>query len=204
MIIRNIIFDLGNVLIYFDYEYFFDKLIKLEKHLSKSALKKFISEKKLGSRLFTSNITNREYFRILKKKFCLKTGFNDFIYIYSDIFWENKEMKKLIEDLYRGGRYNLFLFSNTDPAHFSFITRNFPFINLIDKKVLSFKIKMMKPQKKAFRYILEKYKLKADETLYIDDLRENTLAAKNAGINSIQYTKHKPFVKKLKNTLLNK
>lgn len=194
--IKNIIFDLGNTLIYFDHNYFYDGISNLEKHLSIKEFKKFISEKKLGEKLFTAKISNKDYFRILKKKFGLKIGYDDFIYIYSDIFWENSEMIKFIEKISLEKNYKLFLFSNTDPAHYNFLSKNFPFLNLFKNKILSFKIKQMKPSPKSFKYILQKYNLNPNECLFIDDLKENITIAESLNFMAIRYTNHKTFLNK--------
>ena len=196
--IKNIIFDLGQTIIHFDKEYFFDGLSKVENNLKIPRLKRFISENELETLVSKSKITNKEYFLKLKKKFKLKIGYSDFIYIYSDIFWENPQMKKFIEALYGGNKFKLFLMSNTDPAHFNFVMRNFPYVNLIKKKVLSYKVKMIKPGKQIFKYIIGQYNIKPEETIFIDDLQDNINTASLLGFNTIRYKKHKAFISRFK------
>jgi HAD superfamily hydrolase (TIGR01509 family) len=54
----------------------------------------------------------------------------------------------------------------------------------------------MKPSKKIFLYTLRKYKFAKNETLVIDDMRENIAAAASLGIRTLHYTTHKQFVRK--------
>lgn len=197
--IKNIIFDLGNTLIFFDFWYFYDGLSRLEKNLNVKKFIKFISEKKLDVRLATGKLKHKDFFRLVKKKFDLKTGYKDFIFLYSDIFWENTPMMKLFEKLVDDNEYKLYLLSNTDSAHFNFITKNFPAISNFRFKILSYKVSLMKPQSKIFNYVINKYKLNPDETLFIDDIKDNILTATKLGINSIHYRSHKKFQKDLKN-----
>lgn len=196
--VKNIIFDLGNTLVHFDKEYFFEELSKVENNLKIPRLKRFISENELEIFVSKSRITNKEYFLKLKKKFKLKIGYADFIYIYSDIFWENSQMKKFIEALYGGNKFKLFLMSNTDAAHFNFIKRNFPYVNLIKKKVLSYKVKMLKPGRQIFKYIIEHYNINPGETIFIDDMQDNINAAAFLGFHTIRYKKHKAFISRFK------
>jgi FMN phosphatase YigB (HAD superfamily) len=180
--IKNIIFDLGNTLVFFDFAYFYEGVSRLEKNLKPEALRKFISEKKLGDKLCMGKILPKQAFRIIKKKFDMKIGYNDFIYLYADIFWENSPMKNFLEKIIKDRKYKIVLLSNTDIIHYKFINKNFPYINLIKNKVLSFKVGMMKPAK--------------NETLVIDDMRENIAAAASLGIRTLHYTTHKQFVRK--------
>ena len=52
---------------------------------------------------------------------------------------------------------------------------------------------MVKPQKRIFKYTLEKFNLVPEETVLVDDMKENTISAKALGIKTIHYTNHKKF-----------
>ncbi|MBK8981061.1 MAG: HAD-IA family hydrolase [Ignavibacteria bacterium] len=56
---------------------------------------------------------------------------------------------------------------------------------------MSYKVKSVKPDKKIFMYLLNKYNLLPEETLFIDDLKANILSAKTHGLNTIHYNSHK-------------
>ena len=194
--IRNIIFDLGNTLVYYDFRYFYEGVSRLEKKLQPVALQRFITEKKLGDKLCTGKIHPKQAFRIIKKKFNMKIGYNDFIYLYANIFWENTYMKNFLEKITKYGEFKIVLLSNTDIVHFGFIKKNFPYVNLIRYKVLSYKTGMLKPSKKIFLYTLKKYKFLKNETLLIDDLKPNIEVAASLGIKTLRYKSHKQFIKK--------
>lgn len=194
--IENIIFDIGNTLIYYDFCYFYDRVAHLEKKLNPSSLKRFILDKKLDEKLFKGTLTHKDFFRIIKRKFNLKIGYNDFKYFYSDIFWANLSMKIFLEKIYRIKKYKLFLLSNTDTVHLKFIDKNFPYLGMVKKRVLSFKVKAVKPQKVIFKHILKKYNLEPGKSLLIDDMKKNIISASSLGIKTIHYKNHKTFLKR--------
>ena len=107
-------------------------------------------------------------------------------------------MKKFLKSLVQKNKYKLFILSNTNPLHFSYGRRKFKYINLVDKFILSYKLKMIKPDKKIFRTVIEKYKLVPSETLFVDDLKENCLAAEDTGMKTICYRNYRTFIKQFK------
>lgn len=193
--LKNIIFDLGNTLVYFDYCYFFDGIARLEKKIYAGKLRSFFIENKFDIKIGSNKINIKQAFRILKKKFNLRIGYSDFYYLYCDIFWENTQMKNFLENKLLDSEYKLFMLSNVDASHINFIDNNFPYIKHIKKRVLSYKVKAVKPEKKIYRHILEKYNLVPEETVFVDDLKANILAARSHGINTIHYTSHNRFVR---------
>ena len=194
--VKNIIFDLGNTLIFFDFAYFYDGLKNIEKNLNIHAFRRYIIKNKLGDKLCTGRITFAHYFKILKKKFKLQTSYADFKCLYSDIFWENKEMHKFLSEVsQKKRRYKIFLFSNTDAAHINYIYHNFPFIKHIRNKFLSFKVNSLKPEKKIFRIFLDRYKVIPEECVFIDDMRPNIKTIQAMNFNAIHYKSHKKFLR---------
>lgn len=113
-------------------------------------------------------------------------------------------MKIFLEKIARIKRFNILLLSNTDPVHINFIDRNFPFVKLLKKRVLSYKVRLNKPQKKIFQYALQKYKLDPGKTLLIDDVKENVRVSEALGMKAIHYKSHKAFLKQFSKLNKNK
>lgn len=63
----------------------------------------------------------------------------------------------------------------------------FTFSNLIDGKIVSGDIKLIKPDSKIYTALLEKYNLKPDECIFLDDREENIIAANQLGIHGIHF-----------------
>ena len=199
--IKNIIFDIGNTLVYFDHNIFFDGVARIEKTFNVNSFRDYIKSNKLDLKLSTSKITHREIYSLLKKEFDIKINFSNFISIHNDIFWENTNMKDFLKKIVIDKRFELFMLSNTDSEHMKFLNKNFSYINVIKRRVLSFEVKMLKPDRRIFQYTIKKYKLLPKETLFIDDLKENVLSADNLGINTFHYTTHDSFLKQFNNII---
>ena len=95
---------------------------------------------------------------------------------------------KFIQELAKNANYNLFLLSNTNELHISWIQENWgmPLYNTFKNCFGYFYLshEMKKPNAIIFEYILKEHSLVPLETLFIDDTKENTDAAKLLGIQT--------------------
>lgn len=64
------------------------------------------------------------------------------------------------------------------------------FIPLLDGGILSYKVRMTKPDPMIYKTLLMMYDLKAEECVFIDDTLKNVEAAEKLGIHGIQYKSH--------------
>lgn len=192
--IKNIVFDLGNTLVYFDYSSFFEGVSRLENNLTPEKLKKYFADNRLDIHLGTGKTNIRKSFKVLKKKHDLSITFADFHSLYCNIFRENTEMKEFLENKLLDSRFKLYMLSNTDSSHINFINKNFPYVKHIKKRVLSYKVSSVKPDKKIYEHLLTKMKISPEESVFIDDLRPNLDAAEEFGLKTIHYTSHKKFL----------
>ncbi|TRX22402.1 HAD family phosphatase [Flavobacterium franklandianum] len=85
-------------------------------------------------------------------------------------------------------KYRLFLLSNTDAIHIETFERESgvsfysDFYQCFEKVYYSFEMGMRKPDAEIFNYLLKKYDLAPNHTLFVDDKKENTDAALSLGI----------------------
>ncbi len=84
--------------------------------------------------------------------------------------------------------YVIYILSNYSQELFEKHTKDAPFISLADGVVVSYQIHITKPDEKIYRYLLDKYNLKAEECIFFDDREENTEAARKLGIEAITVT----------------
>ena len=194
--IKNIILDLGNVLVGVDFER--SRKLLISAGLDEKKLNKFFSLKTRkayeSGKISTPEFLKMAYYRLGKKisKSKLKM-------LFTDMFAEVTEMKKFLQKLHNGKKYRLFLLSNTNPLHFNYARKNFPYINLVDRFILSYKLGFAKPDRRIYKTLLEKYKLLPAESLFIDDLKINCLAAEKFGIITICYKNYSSFIKQFRN-----
>lgn len=96
--------------------------------------------------------------------------------------------------------YKIFLLTNYPDWLFNYHFENeFTFTNLIDGKIVSGEVKLIKPDPAIYKTLLEKYGLKASECVFIDDRIENVEAARELGFSAIHFTNLKEVQAELEN-----
>jgi glucose-1-phosphatase len=195
-LIKNIIFDLGNVLVDVKYEWFREKIYA--DNVSKETYNNFFLDgnyRLLGYE--AGQITTDEFVQKCIKGLNLKMRNKEFIDAFNDMFVEIEPMKKLVKELAGKKSYNLFLLSNTSPLHFEYIKNKFNFINSLHKFGLSYEFKSLKPDDKIYESAINYFDVKPAECLFIDDLEDNCRAAEKFGIRTVVYDKknHPVFAK---------
>ena len=93
---------------------------------------------------------------------------------------------ELIKNLKNKG-HRLFVLSNMHKTSIQYLEQEYSFWDVFEGKVISCRIKMVKPETKIFRYLLNRYKLLVEKTVFIDDSATNIQAASKVGINTIQF-----------------
>lgn len=92
-----------------------------------------------------------------------------------------------LKNLAAENKYKLILLSNTNELHINWIRENIMFYeefkSYFDAFYLSHEIKLRKPNLNIYQYVLNQNQIKPNETLFIDDTFENTQAAKKLGIS---------------------
>ncbi|HSJ12175.1 MAG TPA: HAD family phosphatase, partial [Gillisia sp.] len=92
-----------------------------------------------------------------------------------------------IKKLSENKNYRLFLLSNTNEIHIDWIKENVPFFedfkNCFEAFYLSHEIHFRKPDAAIYKFVLDTHDLRPEESLFIDDTKENTDAAAAIGIH---------------------
>jgi glucose-1-phosphatase len=92
--------------------------------------------------------------------------------------------EEILRDL--GSRYRLGVLSNTNLIHERYCRKQFPGVfACFDKVFLSHRIGRRKPEEAAFRKVLETFRVRPEETLFLDDRPEMTDAAAKLGIHTV-------------------
>jgi FMN phosphatase YigB (HAD superfamily) len=84
--------------------------------------------------------------------------------------------------------HRIWIMSDTDPLHFTFLLNRFPLLKARERYFLSYESGLLKNSPEAFVHVLAESGVQADELLLIDDKPENCSAAAEAGISSIRFT----------------
>ena len=81
--------------------------------------------------------------------------------------------------------YAMYYLSNYHASLFEIALAQNPFLALFDGGVVSSHVKLIKPDVAIYRALLERYELEAGETLFIDDLEANIAGAREAGLQTL-------------------
>jgi putative hydrolase of the HAD superfamily len=178
--IRNIIFDLGNVLISFRPEEY------LIKNNYPEAKRKIIHSDIFGSNewllLDNGDISTREAIDSIVGKSSLRRQeialiFNRRTEIMSPVH----NNAQLVPELKKGG-YRLYYLSNFPADIFDEVKSSYAFFKYFDGGIISGIVRYSKPNPEIFNLLLEKYGLSASECFFIDDHEENILVAESLGM----------------------
>ena len=184
--IKNIIFDIGNVLASFRWKELFQELgftgetferIAAATVLHPTMWNEFDRSLMTDEEIITSCIERApEYEQEIRLLFS-KTEF---------LVKEYEDSKQWIQELKKQG-YRVYLLSNYGKTSFEAARDNgrLSFLPLVDGAVISYEIKIVKPEPGIYEALLTKYGLQAKECVFLDDKAENIEAAKALGFHGI-------------------
>jgi len=180
-----IVFDLGNVLINFDYEIAVKKFDNIEPNLGKKFLEHHKNNYHIHRAFEKGMISENEFINIALSGINQKIDSETFAKIYSDIFTPNNDVISLLPILKK--KFKLILLSNTDPLHKKYGWMNYQFLSHFDHSVLSFEVGSVKPEEKIYKAVEEFSIVPPQELLYIDDIAKYTETAKMRGWDAVQF-----------------
>jgi len=178
-----VVFDLGKVLLDFDYGIMARQLEPLSR-LKGVELKQVIDQSPLLHQYETGQISTPQLF----EAFVSVTGFGgtleDFSEAFADIFSPIETMLELHARL-RARGVPVFIFSNTNELAVGHIRRQFPFFASFDGYVFSHEVGAMKPAAKIYEAVEAMTGKQGTEILYIDDRLENIEAGAARGWHAV-------------------
>ena len=185
--IKNIIFDLGGVLIDWNPEYLYKKVIEDEiqrKWFLETICTNDWNEKQDAGRLITE--ANNE----LTEK---HPAYKDLILAYYER-WEEMLNGPIVGtvDIFRtlktNENLNIYALTNWSAETFPRALQIFDFLHWFDGRVVSGEEMTRKPFKEIYETILKRFNLVAENTIFIDDNLRNINAAKEFGISCIHFS----------------
>jgi len=181
--IKSIISDLGNVLIFFDNNIFFKNIAEYSPLSEDEVICEVLVHLELSRSFDMGKVTPDEFYLQATKILKTKIDKTAFYSIYNDIFSLNMPIVRLLMSLQP--RYKLVLCSNTDVARFGFVKKKFPEVLFFDKYVVSYEVGFMKPHPRIYEAALEEAGTRPEESVFIDDREENIKAAEKLGLYTI-------------------
>lgn len=185
--IKNIVFDLGKVLIDFRPENFLEKLGYSPKEVETFTKMIFYGEE--WERYSCAEVSLNQVKDEVLKHYpayanAIKRIFEHMDYQY--ILFEMEDTAMYLKELKNEG-YRIYILSDLSKDCYEY-NQQFDFFRLVDGGVYSFEINSTKPNKKNYRTLLDKFNLLPEETIFIDDRVNNIHAANEFGITGILFT----------------
>lgn len=202
--IKNIIFDIGHVIAYVDYKEAAKEILDNEED------RKFILDNVVNSEewattglIDTGYITLDEFISIIGDRYDNTKDeiIRKFMYEHYKYLVVNNKMLELIKSL-KEKEYKVYILSNVNKeAHDVYLKTNL--FDLVDGYVLSYFEHQVKPHKGIYKTLIDKYNLKVEESIFIDDKLENCEKAKSLGIDYINVlpNNYDDLVNKLNNKI---
>jgi FMN phosphatase YigB (HAD superfamily) len=173
---KAVVFDLGKVLVDFDYG-IAARTLAARARVSAEEVKRLIDQSQLLVSYETGQLATEAFY----KQVCDGTGFcgdlQEFGRLFGDIFTAIEPMIELHAQL-RQNAVPTYIFSNTNELAVAHIRKAFPFFSTFDGYIFSFAERAMKPDEKIYAAVERHTGLTGPEILYIDDRLENAEAGK--------------------------
>jgi FMN phosphatase YigB (HAD superfamily) len=176
--IEVIVFDLGKVLVDFDYSIAARRLVG--KEVTPEQMMRFVAESRLFIDYETGLITNEEFYQKVRALTGFTGGLDEFGECFGDIFTPIQPMIDLHATLRRRG-FPTFIFSNTNDLAVRHIRQSFPFFSDFDGYILSYQHHAMKPNARLYEVVEEQTRRRGAQILYLDDRPENVEAGAARG-----------------------
>lgn len=201
--IKNVIFDIGNVLVDFRWRALMEEL-KLPRE-TQAIFENTVFGSRWWGELDHGIYEESEILRNFRED--NREHLEEF-----NLVWDNRD--RLVEPYAYAVPWiahlktygcRVYLLSNYPRDIFTLHTEHgsFPFLELVDGKVVSGFVRMIKPNADIYEYLLKEYDLKASESVFIDDREDNVATARGLGMKGIVFQSYEKACEELDGLLKN-
>lgn len=195
MKIEAILFDLGKVLVDFDFATGVDALHSCCS-VTREQFEDVLWDKQWIRRYERGEISTQEFHTHLCQSASLRMEFPEFCQTWTSVFLPDLIVsEKLLAALKQ--RYPLILVSNTNEAHVEFIREKYRVFEYFDHLILSNEVGALKPDPKIFEHAIKIAGRPSQTLFFTDDREENILAARRLGIHAHQFVSESKLIEAL-------
>jgi len=184
--IKNLVFDVGNVLI----EYRWHQML-LDYGLTKeeaAVAGPLFFEHETWKELDLGNMPVEDVIVLYEQQLPQYAGLIRWFLTHLELMpIPRPDVWKKVHALKEKG-YKIYLLSNYNEDFFRVHTQGASFLEDIDGKVVSYEIHKIKPEPEIYQYLLDKYGLRPEESVFFDDRPENTQTAEKLGMKTYTIT----------------
>lgn len=183
--IKNVIFDIGNVLLKFTPVEFLKSKFHDEEIVNSLYKNIFLSKEWIE--LDRGTITDEEAIDIFcsrdpKHEKEIKQVMETWCEMHIPVEGTSQFIKRLKE---KG--YKVYLLSNYHLKAFEIISNKYDFIRNVDGEIISYRVKLIKPDFAIYEALKDKYNIKPEESVFIDDMPQNIEAARELGFHGVLF-----------------
>lgn len=183
---KNIIFDLGGVLIDWNPRYLYRKIFNNEVDMEH----------------FLAHICTSDWNTQQDAGRSFKEGVAELLPTYPDWAsairayderWEEmlagpiEGTVQLLQQIHQAQSYRLLALSNWAECKFPIAEKNFPFLKWFEGIVVSGRVKQIKPNPEIYHHMIRQYQIHPEESVFIDDVEKNIQAAQQLGFHGILF-----------------
>jgi len=179
----DFLFDIGKVLLDFDFEASLKTFLPPDHSDPASALSELLAKK---DEFEAGRISVSDYTDWALATLGSSASHENFHHAWRNIFTPNEPMWETVRALHAAG-HRLILFSNTNAIHCPWVFDAYPDFSLFHGSILSFETDFIKPHPQIYQHAIDKYSLAPEKTLYIDDLPANIATGNQFGFRTHQY-----------------
>jgi FMN phosphatase YigB (HAD superfamily) len=177
------IFDLGKVLVDFDYTIAARK-IAARSEKSPHNLHAFLGSSPILVDYECGRLTREQFFKTIREAIGFRGDIQEFGGYFADIFTEMAGTIALHAELRQRG-FKTYIFSNTNDLAIEHVRRRFPFFANFDGYILSYEIGGMKPEPEIYAAMEKLTGRSGPDLIYLDDRHENVAAGASRGWRAV-------------------
>ena len=178
-----IVFDLGKVLVDFDYS-IAARRIAARCGKSLSVVADVIAQSRFIIDYEAGRLTRAEFFQFVREATGFRGTLEEFGKFFADIFWPIPPMIEFHAKLRQRG-FKTYIFSNTNDLAIEHIQRNFPFFQHFAGYIYSYEVRAVKPEAKIYEALEQLADRRGPEIVYLDDRSENVTGGAARGWQAI-------------------
>ena len=183
--IKNVVLDMGNVLLDFRPEYVLNQFCSSEEE--KDVIRRELFEGPEWAMADRGDIKDKDRYDLVKKR--VPEKYHEALKncaLHWDICMDPLEGAKEFCETVKEKGYKIFVLSNASDLFYVYFPKFLP-LDFFDGVFVSSDYLMLKPDVEIYKTFLNKYGLKGEECLFIDDREDNVAGAKKAGLNTFRF-----------------
>ena len=180
---RAFLFDIGNVILFFDFGVAVRR-VAARCELTEEQILPALSD--LTAQFERGEMDTASFSAAARERIGFTGEAGELVAALEDIFTVNEPIIELIEELKAAG-HPLYLLSNTNAIHVPYFTGRYPVFGHFDGATYSHQVGAMKPSPAIYQSAIDTFALDPANTVYIDDVADNVTAGQEIGLRGLCY-----------------